>query len=438
MVGARRTIGTLAGACAVLLAAAGPAPAEEPEAPPTPRPYGMASDAQPVEGTASTSDAPRISAGGIYTDGLEPGDSLYYSLALDDESSAYLATVAAPEPGTKVGYGDGIEVELVTTSGDRCGGGPGRARFQADNGARPIAAWAVRTADPDRDCQSAGPYLYKVTRESDATSSPEVWPIEIRFLEEPPVPRPDRRVPDERDWETEPPAPPAGDATRVVGGTGFSNAPAIGDGVWRDNIVGGQTLIYKMPVDWGQQLAVTVELANASGADDFAYVSYGLMAELYNPALGLLISDSTAYSGDQTSLSGLTPGVSHANRFHSDTDIGRMRYAGWHYLVVTLHEDIAQETEEPIGLTLRTQLLGEPQEAPEYEGDALEAGFGVTEEQREQAEKGRSDEDLSADRQDGKQLMGFAGIGAGSALLLVLGAWYLKGRREAAPSGRQQ
>ncbi|MFI0978030.1 hypothetical protein ACH4SP_13660 [Streptomyces sp. NPDC021093] len=45
-------------------------------------------------------------------------------------------------------------------------------------------------------------------------------------------------------------------------GTGFNDARQIGTGVWRDRILLSQTLWYKVPAGWGQQVRHDVEFAN--------------------------------------------------------------------------------------------------------------------------------------------------------------------------------
>ncbi|GAA1921975.1 hypothetical protein GCM10009716_33190 [Streptomyces sodiiphilus] len=425
----------LTGAAALLLLAPAAALADGEEPVAEPQPYRMADDAEPIEGTERSSDAPRLEGGGTYTDEIAPGQTLYYSIGLDDVSDVYLTTVAAPAPGTKVGYSDRIEVVLQTTGGDTCLSSD-RQNFGADGLARPITAWSLRAIDPDRSCQEAGVYHYTVTRDSDPTSSPEPWPLELRVLVEPPVTGGQVNPPSPGSVLTEPPAPPADAAERVTGGTGFNDARPVTEGVWRDDIAPGQTLFYRIPVDWSQQLALTVELGNTAAKDDASWVSDGLTAALYNPARARLGEEKTSYRGEAEEMRAITPPVAYDNRY-DDLPVSRMRFAGWHYIAVTLHEDVATVTDEPsIGLTLRTSLEGEVTAGPDYEDPqaALDAGFGVRDSDRDQAEKGLSDQEIAADRRGSQQLLGFAGIGAGVGLLAALTVWQLTARRRAAAS----
>lgn len=435
----RRRAAALGGAAALLLAAfpAAPAPAQaqddDADAPAGPAPYRVAADAEPVEGSAATADAPRLDAGGVYADVLEPGAEVYYRVVLDDVSDYYLAAVAAPTPGARVAYGDGIRLRLQTTGGDGCGSA--EERTFRNRTARPIAIAGLRTVAPDGDCQAAGTYLLKVARNSDPTSDPEPWPLELRVLREPPVRGGEVAAPPPARWvDAESlPAPPAGEPRPVRGGTGFDDARPVGEGVWRDSIAPGATLFYRVPVDWHQQLAASVELSNAAVPEP-GTVFDAFMVEAYTPyRTPAHRPESTGYSGEPTKHQVVTAPVAHDHRAGADDRyVERMRVAGWHYLAVHLNAEVAELVEdEEVALTLRVSLLGEASPGPEYDGDLAAAGLGVTEEAREQAREGKDDETLAEERarRDTKQLLGYAGIGTGTALLLVLAVWRLAARR---------
>ncbi|WP_165985014.1 hypothetical protein [Streptomyces sp. YIM 98790] len=436
--GSRSRSGLAAGVCVLALAASGSAApawaAEEESGAPGAASYRPAEDAVAVEGTASTADAPYLEPGGIYTDSIEPGEELYYSVVLDDTGSYFASVVAAPEPGSAVAYGDGIAVQFHSTGGDNCVAEQ-RSAFGSSVAARPISAWSTRMIAEDRSCQTAGTYLLRVSRDSDEESDQAAWPTEIRVMREPAVAGGQTAAPPESSWLTEVPTPPAGQARVVTGGTGFNDAQPVGEGVWRDDIAPGQTLFYRVPVDWHQQLAVTVELGNAPFAgQDYAYIGDGLLVEVYNPARGEVTGFSRAYTGDPLRVQEVLPPAAYDNRTDApSTTAGTMRFAGWHYLAVHLKDDVAELTEAgTIGLHLRISLEGEPADGPVYEEDPREAGFGVTEEDRQQADEGKTDEAVAAEQRGGRVALGVGSIGAGAALLLALGLWTLLARRRRA------
>ncbi|MDT0267122.1 hypothetical protein RM844_12560 [Streptomyces sp. DSM 44915] len=413
----------LVGPLAAPAAAAGPGAAE----PGAAGGYRFAADARPVAGTASSADAPTIEAGGVYTDEIAPGETRHYALSLDHAASAYVTTVAVPGPGAPLGSSDTLEVELLTTDNESCS--TGRRSFSSAGTARPVAAWAGRTVAQGAPCQRAGVYFYSVTR--GIGGDPEDWPVELRFTQEPPLAGIPESAPELTAWETEPPAPPGGAATRVAGGTGFNDAQPIGEGVWRDDLAAGDTLVYRVPVDWGQQLAVDVELANATDLDPAVGSRADVLVELYNPAGAWVDADGAArYGGEQLSVPLLTPGVHYGNRFLEEYDA--LRLAGWHYLVVTLAPEAAELTRRPVGLTLRLALLGERAAGPAYATDLVEAGFGVTDEMVAQADGGLTDAELAAERAtDRKRQRGYLAIGAGAVLSAGIGLWHLVARRRA-------
>ncbi|MGW7292887.1 hypothetical protein ACWGIB_10935 [Streptomyces xiamenensis] len=415
-----------AGAAGTLLMVAASAPATADDRAGTDR---TAEHAVAVEGAASSADAPLIEAGGVYSDAIGPDETLYYALALDDVSSAYFTTVAAPAPGGEVLKNDGFEVELLTSGNASCG--VNSADFGTDRAARPVSTWVTRspeTADPA--CRRAGDYLLTLTRTSYGDPAP--WPVEIGFVQEPPVER-IQPTPDPQEWAEELPAMPTGQGTPVSGGSGFDDARAIGEGVWRDDIGAGQSLVFRVPVDWGQQLAVSTELANAPGASG-SYATYGVRTELFSP---LRVRNGyqgfDRYAGDQFSHGQVGPRVAYGNRAITDNaHASRTRFAGWQYVMVTLHPDVASVTTEPVALTLRVALIGEREAGPPYDGDLAAAGLGVTDRDIDQANRALSDADLAAESSGAQRLLGAAGIGLGVLLLAFLGGWRLRDLRRTA------
>ncbi|MEO3765790.1 hypothetical protein [Streptomyces sp. B8F3] len=396
--------------------------------------YRTAEDAEPIEGAASSAGGEKVEAGRTYTDSLAPGDKLYYSVTLDAESHAWISAVAAPKPGTKVAYGDGIELELESKGGDRCSSSD--VDFAADGAARPIANYVWRVAEPDGTCQEAGVYNLIVTRVSDATSSPAAWPLELRFMAEPPLAEAESTTPpDPQSIPTNPPPPPTGKAEPRKGGTGFNDAVAIDHGVWTDEIRPGDTHFYRVPLDWGQQLFLQTEFGTTRVGDETAFASNGVRVDFYNPARGFIANENETYFGDDpAAIPAVAPPVSYQNRYAVYSgELGNVGFAGWYYIAVSVSEEVGEFADGPVPVELRTTIKGEPEEGPAYDGDAAAAGFAVTDDDRDMAAEGSpAGADGDGDGA-GKKILAIAGIGAGVLLLAGLGLWTLLARRRAVP-----
>ncbi|MEV6314151.1 hypothetical protein [Streptomyces sp. NPDC051776] len=422
---ARTGLAAMAALCVVGLVP-GPAMAAPGDGSGDPAPYRNADGAQKVAGTESSADAPPIRPG-FYEDSIGPGEKLYYSVTLDEGSGAFVSAVAVPKPGGSVKYGDGIKASLQSTDNAECGSGD--ANFGSGEQPRPIAAYATRTIKEGGNCQEPGAYYFVVERTSDPTSDPGKWPLEIRYMSEPGLKSPGSTAAP-TSWPSASPTLPLKQARNREGGTGFNDAPALDEGVWKDRLQPGETRFYRIPLDWGQQLAGRLELANGAMTQDSGYASAGLTYELYNTARGRVDDDSMAYNGEQKSVTtGPTAPVAYANRFSTTTAVNGMQVAGWYYLAVSLHQDVGKFTKGGIPLILRLNIDGEAKPGPQYDGDAAAAGFGLTDEDREAAEKGQTAAERA--KSDTLTLIAAAGIGAGTVLLVGLGMWMLVARRRA-------
>jgi hypothetical protein len=428
----RRTAGRVAalGLAAWCAVAPGAAFAAASPAPHLPR-YRTAEGAERVEGKASSADGPPLEAGGTYTDTIGPGEKRYYSVALDATSDVYISAVAAPAPGAKVAYDDGLDVALASTGNIPCGSDPA-PRFGGDNAARPIADYATRTISRDGDCQQAGSYNFSVTRDSAASSDRARWTIEIRYMAEPRVGDAPTSAPPSGSWSTASPAPPTSPPEPRRGGTGFDDARSLSTGVWKDRVLPGQTRFYRVPIDWGQQLFGAAEFANARLTDDDGYASEGLRVELYNTARGWVDGSDASYDGEQRAIPFGTAPADYANRFSdAGAAVDRMRFSGWYYIAVSVHQDVARFVRGGVPVVLRLRVTGEPRPGPHYAGDAARAGFAVTDDDRDAARMGLTGDEV-AGRDATLRLAGFAAIGVGTVLVAGLGVWTVAARRRGA------
>jgi hypothetical protein len=395
-------------------------------------PYTYDSGATQVKGAASSLDAQQLKAGQSYRDSIKKDGKLYYRVDLDAKQNAYVSVVAVPKAGGKAEYGDGVKVSLQDGSGTQCGYQD--AAFGSAGFTRPIAAYAHRTIEADSStCQQAGAYYVLVERTSKAVSTPDDWGLEIRYLTEPGV---KQTGPTElpENWPSSSPPPPAGGPQKRQGAAGFRDATSLKQGEWRADIKPGQTLFYRVPVDWGQQLFATAELGSSpTGAT--TYVSNALVLSLDNPALGHVDEDTASYDGKPTTLA-LDPHrpVAFENRYASNSYTNALRFAGWYYLSATLSPEVAKEYgDKPMPLTLRVNVTNQAKPGPAYDGDA--GVFKVTDDDWDAAASGASGP--QAQKSDSMAVVAAAGLGAGTVLIVGLGLWTLAGRRRAARTAPQ-
>ncbi|MFI2783908.1 hypothetical protein [Streptomyces sp. ALB3] len=418
----RVMLATLAAVCAV---AALPGQAHASDGPAA---YTFDPGATAVRGAETNADAEELKPGSVYKSSIKHGQKLYYRLELDDTTDAYVSAVAVPKAGGKVAYGDGITISVRDLDDTRCSSGD--AVFESAEFPRPIAAYAHRTVEKDSTtCAAGGTYNVLIERESKATSSPDAWDLELRYESEP-APKDKEALPTEapEDWSSASPVPPAGKQERS-GGSGFYDATSLESGEWADDIRPGQTRFYRVPVDWGQQIYTTAALSNSGKSTE--YLGNVLALALHNPARGPVDDATLSYSGAPTSVSmDPLPPVAYENRYDSAADVSAMRFAGWYYLSVALSPDVAEHYgEEPIGLTLKVKVVNDSKPSP-YRGDA--GIFGVTDADRDMARSGQSAPE--AVESGTMKMVAAAGIGAGSLLVLGLGAWTLLARRRAVPA----
>ncbi|MFC9589276.1 hypothetical protein ACFTUC_05650 [Streptomyces sp. NPDC056944] len=386
--------------------------------------YAFDDSAQRIQGAASSLDAKPLTTGRTYRDTLTKDGKVYYRVDLDAKRNTYVSVVAVPKPGGKVEYGDGFKVSIQDNSGTDCGYQD--VDFGSGQYARPLAAYARRIVDPESSsCQKQGAYYVLVERESAATSTPDDWELELRYVTEPLLGQPGPTALPSA-WPSATPAPPAGGQQKRQGGAGFHEAVSLREGEWRADIRPGQTLFYRVPVDWGQQLFAGAELGSGTEGDS---VSNALTLSLDNPALGFVDMNTVRYDGKPATLAldPLRP-VAHENRTSYEEATSGMRFAGWYYLSATLSPEVAAEYgDKPVPLTLRVNVEGSPKQAPAYDGDP--GMFSVTADDREAAANGAAA--ASATSNGTMKVVAAAGIGTGTVLLLGLGAWTLLARRRA-------
>ncbi|WP_420803066.1 vWA domain-containing protein [Streptomyces pratensis] len=384
-----------------------------------------------IEGAATAAKAPSM-APGQYLDTIGAGEKRYYAVGLDAVSTADFAATAVPQPGAAVDSLDGLSTALAYGDGDStCE--TDTQRFLQQEGATPLtsAVARIRSEDGHRSCDGPGRYWLVVERQSKTGSDRARWPLELVFGVEAPLG--DGVTPAQSRPEYgkggEQAALPTGDPRDVRGGTGFNDATELGSGVWRDRILPSQTLWYKVPAGWGQQVRYDVEFANeptvGSGS---ATVSYG-GTQLFTPARfpvgsGSGFRSTVMYSGKPAALRMGSVPVAWTNRYETRTAVRPVHAGGDFYVAVTLGADTAEIAENPrIGVVLRLAVLGDELAGPQHGAPALTEKPGG-------ARTGNGGNTPGAADSSGTGGAGWTGIAAaaGAVAVIALAAGFLLAR----------
>ncbi|MFB8030246.1 MULTISPECIES: VWA domain-containing protein [unclassified Streptomyces] len=381
-----------------------------------------------IEGGDTAAEAPPTSPG-QYLDSIGPGEKRYCAVSLDAVSTADFAATAVPQPGAAVDGLDALSTGLVRgAGGTTCVSDT--ARFLQQEGATPLtsAVSRIRSEDGRRVCDEAGRYVMVVERRSTKGPDRSRWPVELVYGVEKPLAAgvtPAQSQP-EYGKGGEQAALPTGDPHDVRGGTGFNDAAELGRGVWRDRILPSQTLWYKVPAGWGQQVRYDVEFANEPTVDGAAATySYGA-TQLFTPARfpvgsGGEFRSTALYAGRPAVLRMGSVPVAWTNRYESAAAVRPVHAGGDFYLAVTLGAKEAEIAENPrIGVVLRVAVLGDELAGPQH-GAPPRAGSG---------DRGNT---AGAADSGGGGGAGWTGIataaGAGAVVVSIAGLLLLRRRR---------
>ncbi|MFK4224554.1 VWA domain-containing protein [Streptomyces sp. NPDC019890] len=374
-----------------------------------------------VEGALQRDAAPALLPG-QYLDTIGPGERRYYAVDLDAESTVQFSATAVPQPGAAVDTLDALRTRIAYGTDSSCG--TSTEHFFQKEGATPLTSAVARIPSEKgtSSCDKAGRYWLVVERESKKGSDAARWPLELTYGSEKPLPKgvtPAQSQPEYGDGGKAAQLP-TGDPRDVAGGTGFNDAREIGQGVWRDKVLPSQTLWYRVPVGWGQQLRYDVEFANEPTVDGASSVwSYGA-TQVFTPGRAPVgggtgeFSPQSVYNGRPMALKMGTVPVAWTNRHESHPNVVPVHTKGGFYIAVTLGAKAAEIAENPqIGVLLRVAVLGDELSGPQHDAPPL-------------AKKGDKQGD-SAAREDSTAAAGAGWSGtataaaAGGAVVLIAG-----------------
>ncbi|WP_327225654.1 VWA domain-containing protein [Streptomyces platensis] len=391
-----------------------------------------------LRGTATRGGAPAM-VPGQYLDSIGPNEERYYATDLDAASTANFSATVVPQPGAAVDDLDALHTRIAYGTDGVCQSTT--EMFGQQEGATPLTSGVSRVPAQSGTgvCDKAGRYWLVVERKAAKGSDAAPWPMELTFHVEHPLKKGVTPAQSEPEYgaggkdATLPTTAPKD----VTGGTGFNDARTLHQGVWRDKVLPAQTLWYKVPVGWGQQLRYDVEFANEPTVRGYgAPTSFG-GTQVYTPFRAPVGSGTTEfvpqvpYSGRPASLSMGTVPVAWTNRYEGHPDVIPVHHKGDFYLAVTLGAQTSRIAENPqIGVVLRIAVPGKEKSGPQ-------AGAAVV-----AADTSRGDSVSSADETPGGgggwstgRVAAVAVGGVGVLLLAGLAVAYGRARRRPRADG---
>ncbi|GGO73574.1 vWA domain-containing protein [Nocardioides deserti] len=424
---------------------------------------------EPVEATELPEEGPELEPG-QYTDRFAVGTPVrYYQLVRRPGSTVRLSIVSRPLASADPYNRETLTIDIRTPEGEQCANERG-SRFdpagltqalvvdvQVDGSEEAAGASATPSSDT-----SASPSPTPITSPSPTPSPAGVpadpcveadrlmvgvqrleggapVPVEVLYVEEPPVTNLGD-LPEPLDAGTIDPlvAPAEGRGTPVVGGGGFSDALLLAPGTYRETLLPGEQIFYRVAVQHGQSAAFTVDLpAPGEAVPRSSYLHFDL--QTYTPARAELTDTGTlpSLSPSTASLqeSRYVPEIRYRNRSAQPTTAGGYSYvnlrkaalAGDYYFVVSrAAAEPGTPEAEPITLRLRTAVNGEPTGAPTYDGADPTADESPAAEEDTSAADGSQSADGDA---DGGSALPWALGGVGLVVVLAVVAGLLVRRR---------
>lgn len=338
-------------------------------------------------------DGERVSGSPTLEDALPLEAGTYVDTSLPDEGTRHYLVDKPPGGGVSVSAlvrpPDGEEnwhivnrVELLTPEGETCESTLDQS-FQVI-GLTPLSSAGTEfnefaNGPNDEECRQADRLVATVTLDNLADYRLQVgsYPsIENASALPPPV------QDDDGPWVRAVRVPRSGPTTAVAGGVTPDDAPELAPGTtYTDTLLSSEQLVYKIPVEHGQAVRLTARLEPDRAADDvlgvqgnpvtfFPITALGQRtAQAYDSGQGL--TGGGFYNGAEAhTVTAVVPPVRVRNVESSSSDLAANGHDGHVYAVLgmgLLDNDRPDDFAAPV--TLRAEVVGEPEGAPEYAGE---------------------------------------------------------------------
>lgn len=325
-----------------------------------------------VSGTADASSAPTLSDGQYLDSFPQSTTERYYKINRSPGAGVAVSLTDVNAPVSDSGSMTAYNLSLQTPDGTTCDSSDGgsvsydSAKVTTVTVGAPAPAGSGGT--PGGPCAN-GPLVLKVNPNRYLESQP--FRVELLVSSTPPatnladLPKPA----DNPDRSKHVPARKP--ARRVIGGSSFVDAPQIGTGTYTDSIAVGETLFYKVPLTWGQDLRVTTQMPqpgtpwSPSDTDGF-YPG----VELISPDRAILDVQSrsvTGATGGKATFTSATVPVRYRNRESSQTSVRWCSRDGDYYIAVALGALQHDVTGRLMRIRLNVDVEGTRSGVPNYD-----------------------------------------------------------------------
>lgn len=324
-----------------------------------------------VSGTPDPSSAPTLEAGQYLDSFPQSTTRRYYKINRQPGAGVAVSLTDVNAPVSDAGSETAYNLSLQTPDGTTCDTGNGGS---TSYGSARVTTVVVGAPAPTGGSSlggpcASGPLVLQVTPNRYLESQP--FRIELLVSSTPPA----TNIADLPAPADKPTAgkkiPAAKHADHVIGGSSFVDAAPIGPGTYTDSIAVGETLFYKVPLTWGQQLRVTTELPKPgtpwSPSDTEGFYPG---VELLSPdraALDVQSKSVTGADGGKATFTSATAPVRYRNRESSDPAVRWASRDGDYYVAVSLGALQHDVTGRLMQIRLDVQVKGSKSGAPTYQ-----------------------------------------------------------------------
>lgn len=338
------------------------------------RPFGISGT--PVAGTKDPAGAPELEVG-QYRDRYDSSETVrYYRVPRAPGSTVTVGVTSLVRARSQTS--DSWELELASASGESCD--ETVVRTQAFQG-RFVVSGAVRSTNPGSEsvdaCQTE-PLVLSLRRRTSVDGA-RTAPVEIVVQAEPPIVNLADLPPgvsSSYDGRAEAVAA-TGPRRRVVGGTSFTDAPLLQPGAYADAPAVGETVLYRVRLQTGQRMRVTVKAPAPRGSWRLGAAEAVIPTlMLYTPARTRLAQQPEPIQGDAKARYVLaTPEIRVRNREvgetpgdgEADLDSASMAsVAGDYYIAYEVEPGSREETGQVLPIQLNVAVDGRPAGQPQY------------------------------------------------------------------------